>query len=138
MQTNAINATSQSITTTTTTPPVVETRPQQPSPKPVVTAAPPSLNQPTLNQPKSAQYQPKSSTTPSYSPVQPESVEVPRTNNKVAESEKASDIKTQQTKRPIQVADQRVASNVLTGEYSADATTRPTSPSVGGYVATRA
>jgi cytoskeletal protein RodZ len=115
-------------------PTVYQTTGSTPSPKPVVKPTPPSLTLPTLNSPQSAQFQPLTSTTPSYSPRQPDLVVETRNNVREQENQKAVAVKAQQSQQPLQVADQHMASSVLTGEYTSNATTRHGNPQVGGYI----
>ncbi len=88
--------------------------------------------------PKSVAYTPPSSVTPSYSPKQPKAVEETRSNNRVQQQQVSAVQKQQVAKQPIQMADHRVASSVLTGEYGPNATQHQGAPRVGGYLASTA
>ena len=82
-----------------------------------------------------------SNTTP-ITPVGPQStpddrVQRVRKQEATDDSQKKAQAQTQAIQQPVQVADQALASTVITGEYDAKALFRPPAPRIGGYIATR-
>lgn len=57
-----------------------------------------------------------------------------RTDQRIEETQRSEEVRQRAEQQKIQVADQRVASTVITGEYDANRTQRVGAPRVGGSV----
>lgn len=88
-----------------------------------------------LDNPAAREVQSPNSTRPVAARDEQDSrVDKVRTEQRIEETQRAEEARQRVEQQKVQVADERVASTVITGEYDANRTQRVGSPRVGGSV----